>query len=119
MALKQGYKVYYTSVMDLMEQLNVATTTGMETALYRKLLKQDVIILDELGYLKINRAQGNFLFRLISKFYEHASLIITTNKDFSGWSEFFDDSALVSAMLDRLLHHCRIFKISFRCVEFI
>ena len=79
--------------------------------LQRRLLKQDVVILDELGYLKIDRTQGNFLFRLVSHAYEKFSLIITTNKDFSGWAEIFTDQVQVSAMLDRLLHHAVIFNI--------
>jgi DNA replication protein DnaC len=75
------------------------------------MLQYDVVILDELGYLKIDRTQGNFLFRLVSQAYEKFSLIITTNKDFSGWAEVFTDQVQVSAMLDRLLHHSLIFNI--------
>ena len=68
-------------------------------------------LVDELGYLKIDRNQGNFLFRLVSHAYEKFSLMITTNKDFSGWAEIFTDQVQVSAMLDRLLHHSVIFNI--------
>jgi DNA replication protein DnaC len=105
-AIKRGHKVYFTSVADLLDQINIATISGQTLNLQNKLLKHAVIVLDELGYLKVNRNQGNFLFRLISKAYENLSLIITTNKDFSGWAEIFEDQAQVTAMLDRILHHC-------------
>jgi DNA replication protein DnaC len=110
-AIQMGYKVYFTTVADLMDQVNAAEASGQTIQLRRKLLKQDVVILDELGYLKIDRTQGNFLFRLVSHAYEKFSLIITTNKDFSGWAEIFADQVQVSAMLDRLLHHSVIFNI--------
>jgi DNA replication protein DnaC len=110
-AIQMGYKVYFTTVADLMDQVNAAEASGQIIQLRRRLLKQDVVILDELGYLKIDRSQGNFLFRLVSHAYEKFSLIITTNKDFSGWAEIFTDQVQVSAMLDRLLHHSVIFNI--------
>ena len=110
-AIQMGYKVYFTTVADLMDQVNGAEASGQIIQLQKKMLKHDVIILDELGYLKIDRTQGNFLFRLVSHAYEKFSLIITTNKDFSGWAEIFADQVQVSAMLDRLLHHSVIFNI--------
>lgn len=110
-AIRQGYRVYFTTVADLMDQVSLATATGQAVHFQKKLAKHDVILLDELGYLKIDRHQGNFLFRLVSQAYEQFSLIITTNKDFSGWAEIFDDQMQVTAMLDRLLHHALIFNI--------
>jgi DNA replication protein DnaC len=110
-AIRCGYKVYFTSVADLMDQVNVATATGQTLPLQKKLVKHDVLILDELGYLKIDQQQGNFLFRLVSQAYEKFSLVITTNKDFSGWAEIFADQMQVTAMLDRMLHHSFIFNI--------
>ncbi len=110
-AIKMGYKVYFTTVADLMDLVNAAEASGQIIQLQKRLLKQDVIVLDEIGYLKIDRTQGNFLFRLVSRAYEKFSLIITTNKDFSGWAEVFTDQVQVSAMLDRLLHHSVIFNI--------
>jgi DNA replication protein DnaC len=110
-AIQAGYKVYFTTVADLMDQLNAAAASGQTVTLQKRLLKHDVLILDELGYLKIDQTQGNFLFRLVSHAYERFSLIVTTNKDFSGWAEIFADQVQVSAMLDRLLHHAVIFNI--------
>jgi DNA replication protein DnaC len=110
-AIRCGYKVFFTTVADLMDQVNVAAATGQLLPLHKKLIKHDVLILDELGYLKIDQNQGNFLFRLVSQAYEKFSLVITTNKDFSGWAEIFQDQLQVTAMLDRLLHHSFIFNI--------
>jgi DNA replication protein DnaC len=110
-ALEHGYRVYFTTVADLLDQVNVATASGQLAGLQKRLFKNDVVVLDELGYLKIDRNQGNFLFRLVSRAYERFSLIVTTNKDFSGWVEIFEDTLQVSAMLDRLLHHSIIFNI--------
>ena len=110
-AVESGYRAYFTTVADLLDQANVAMATGRLKTLENKLFKQDVLILDELGYLKVDRAQGNFLFKIISKAYEQFSLIITTNKDFSGWAEIFVDQVQVAAMLDRLLHHSQILNI--------
>ena len=110
-AIQKGHKVYFTSVAQLMDQVNAATASGQILTLTKRLLRYDVIVLDELGYLKVSRAQGNFLFRLVSEAYENLSLIITTNKDFSGWVEIFEDQMQVTAMLDRLLHHSMIFNI--------
>ena len=110
-AIQAGYKVYFTTVADLMDQVSAAAASGQTVTLQKRLLKHDVLILDELGYLRIDQTQGNFLFRLVSHAYERFSLIITTNKDFSGWAEIFADQVQVSAMLDRLLHHAVIFNI--------
>jgi DNA replication protein DnaC len=110
-ALERGYRVYFTMVADLLDQVNVATASGQLADFQKRLFKNDVVVLDELGYLKIDRHQGNFLFRLVSRAYERFSLIVTTNKDFSGWADIFEDTLQVSAMLDRLLHHSIIFNI--------
>jgi len=110
-AIERGYKIYFTTVSDLLDQMSFAAVTNKLHLLQKKLLKYDGIILDELGYEKISREQGNFLFRLMSKSYENTSIIITTNKDFSGWVDVFEDKVQVSALLDRLLHHVVIFAI--------
>ncbi len=110
-AIERGYKIYFTTVVDLLDQMSLAAVTNKLHLLQKKLLKYDGIILDELGYEKISREQGNFLFRLMSKAYENTSIIITTNKDFSGWVDIFEDKVQVSALLDRLLHHVVVFAI--------
>lgn len=110
-AIERGYKVLFTTIADLLDDMGLAAATNSLLKLHKRLLKFDALILDELGYERISRTQGNFLFRLISKAYENTSLVITTNKDFSGWADIFEDKVQVSAILDRLLHHCNVFAV--------
>jgi DNA replication protein DnaC len=79
-----------------------------------------VLIIDEMGYLPMSRDEAGLFFRLLTRRYEKASLIITSNKSFVDWGEIFNDQVLATAILDRLLHHCTTLNIkgdSFRLKE--
>ena len=74
--------------------------------------KYKLLIIDEIGYLPVDKNGANLLFQLIAKRYEKSSTIITTNQVFSKWGELFNDNILANAILDRLLHHSYVFNIT-------
>lgn len=73
-----------------------------------------MLIIDEVGYLPLDIESSNLLFQLIAKRYEKKTTVITTNKNFSEWGEVFADAVLANAILDRLLHHSKVFTIKGR-----
>lgn len=70
-----------------------------------------LVIIDEIGYTPIDRKEANLFFNLVSELYESTLIIITSNKSFDDWSEMMGDEIMTVAMLDRLLHHARIFNL--------
>ncbi len=74
-----------------------------------KILKSNLLIIDEIGYTPIEKREANLFFNLISEMYEKQSIIITSNKSFTVWAEMMGDEIMTTAMLDRLLHHAHIF----------
>ena len=105
-ACLDGYSVLFATAIDTINSLVAAQSTGRLKHELNKYLKPDLLILDELGYLPIDKTGSDMLFQIISHRYEQGSLIITTNRAFKNWPEIFNnDSTLTSALLDRLLHH--------------
>jgi len=108
-AIEQGYKVLFTTALGLVETLELAELKGELKKKINALLKFDLIILDELGYLPVNKQGMYNLFQLIHAMYEYRSLIITTNKDFTAWGEFFAEDNVAVPIVDRIIHHSHIF----------
>lgn len=105
-ACLRGYSVLFCSAVDAINNLAAAQSAGRLKQELRKYHKPALVILDELGYLPIDKTGADLLFQIISHRYEQGSLIITTNRAFKDWPEIFNnDSTLTSALLDRLLHH--------------
>jgi DNA replication protein DnaC len=110
-ALQAGLSTYFVSVPDLMDWVSQDAQRGQLTKRMQQLCKPRVLILDEMGYLPLERPMATFLFQLIAKRYEKGAIIVSSNKSFSEWGELFTDQVLATALLDRLLHHSTIINI--------
>jgi len=109
--LEKSIRVKFTSSTSLVQELQKAREAlGLEDAL-KKLDKYELLILDDIGYVKKSDSESQVLFELIAHRYERNSLLITTNQAFSEWDGIFGDNMMTVAAIDRLVHHADIFKI--------
>ena len=107
-ACLKGHTVLFASAIDTINNLIAAQNSGALKSELKKYLRPSLLVLDELGYLPIDKTGADLLFQIISQRYEHGAIIITTNRVFKDWPEIFNnDSTLTSALLDRLLHHTK------------
>ena len=105
-ACLKGHSVLFATAVDVINTLAAAQHAGRLKQELNKYLKPTLIILDEIGYLPIDKTGADLLFQIISKRYEQGSIVLTSNRVFKKWPEIFNnDATLTSALLDRLLHH--------------
>jgi len=104
-ACQAGHSIYFTSLDDLVRKLKIAEATGRFNKQLNAFLRPSVLVVDEVGYLRLEREEANMFFQLISRRYERGSVIITSNKSFPEWGAVLGDDILATAILDRLLHH--------------
>ena len=109
-ACQAGHSIYFTTMEDLIVKLRKDHEAG-NPGKRRSYYKSSIVIVDEVGYTPIDRDQCNLFFRFVANRYEKASTIITSNKAFSDWAELFSDQVIVTAILDRLLHHSVVINI--------
>jgi len=108
-AVEKGYKVCFERITNLIKLLKTSEIQKTSEYRIRRIMKSSLIVIDEIGYTPIERREANLFFNLISETYEKLSLIVTSNKSFESWAEMMGDSVMTTAMLDRLLHHARVF----------
>jgi DNA replication protein DnaC len=105
-ACLKGYTVLFATAVDVINTLAAAQAAGRMKQELKKYTRPAVLVLDEIGFLPIDKAGADLLFQVISLRYERGALVITSNKAYKDWPEIFNnDSTLTSAILDRLLHH--------------
>jgi DNA replication protein DnaC len=109
-ACQCGMSIYFTNMEDLIKKLKKDHEAG-RPGRGRSHYKSSLVVVDEVGYTPINRKECNLFFRFIANRYEKASTIITSNKAFMDWTELFHDPIIVTAILDRLLHHSVVINI--------
>ena len=109
--IHHGMRVFFTSATTLVQQLQLARKEYRLPKALEKLGRYDVLILDDIAYVKKNEMETSVLFELISERYETSSIIITANQPFSEWDEIFPDSMMAVAAVDRLIHHATVINI--------
>ena len=104
-AIEHGYRVLFTSAAHLIAVLTKALAENRLEEKLKLFTTARLLVIDEIGYLPIDRAGANLFFQLISRRYERGPMILTSNQSFAAWGEVFGDRVIATAILDRLLHH--------------
>jgi len=110
-AIEAGYTVCFERIINLIKLLKTAQIQRTSGFRVNRIMRADVVIIDEIGYTPIERREANLFFSLISELYERSSIIITSNKGFDSWAEMLGDEVMTTALLDRLLHHAKVYNL--------
>ena len=110
-ALENGYRGLFVKAQDLFDEMYTTLADRTTRKLLDRLIRIDVLLIDELGYLNLRPEQSNIFFKLMEERYGQKPTLITTNLEYEDWSEFLGQKAMVSALLDRLRHRCHTIRI--------
>ena len=111
-ACQKGYRVRFTTAAALVNELLEARDDKRLLRFQKQLAKQDLLIVDELGYVPLSKTGSELLFEIFSQRYEQASTLVTSNLPFNEWTEIFGSERLTGALLDRLTHHVHILELN-------
>jgi DNA replication protein DnaC len=111
-AIEAGYRVYYTTAADLVARTSKAAIEGRWATTMRFWNGPQLLIVDELGYLPLADEAASHFFQVVSRRYEHGSIVLTTNRHIADWGHVFNDTTVAAAILDRLLHHATVLSIN-------
>lgn len=107
-AIKNGYRVKFYTLSELASRLLNAKAHNYENQFIEFVKRFNLVVIDELGYVSIDKNAAPLLFALFAKLYEYTSLIITTHLKFEEWGNMFGDTKATKAIIDRITHHCKI-----------
>lgn len=107
-AIQRGYKAYFRNISDILATLRLKEITANASKEFKRLSEAQLIIIDDVMTLPLNKEYGNRFFVLINQIYETTSFIITTNKSPAEWAKSLDDETMATALLDRLLYKCQL-----------
>lgn len=110
-AAQSGRRVYYGTLSDLVTSLEEARAAGALKRRLAVLAAPSLMVVDEIGYLPVSQTGAMLFFQLMSRRYERASTVMTSNKGFEEWGEVLGDEVMAAALIDRVLHHCHIVNI--------
>jgi DNA replication protein DnaC len=119
-SIERGYSTLFTSAVSMLTHLTKAKSEGRLDEKLTIYVKPKLLIVDELGYMPLERDSANLFFQLVSKRYERGSMLLTSNRSVGEWGEVFGDNVVATALLDRLLHHSTVVTIkgdSYRLLE--
>lgn len=111
-ALKNGYKAYFRTMEQIMEMLKLKDITRSAGVEYKRLLKAQLLVIDDIMLFALDKQQAVALFNFINHLHEKASFIVTTNKSPEEWVNLLDDEVIATALLDRILYHCEVIRLS-------
>lgn len=111
-AVRAGYKVYFRTMDDILNTLKTKDFVRSQMAEYKKLIKANLIVLDDIMLFPLEKNLTVAFFNFINQIYEHTSIVITTNKKPTEWAKMLDDEVIATALLDRLLFRCEVINLT-------
>lgn len=111
-AVELGYQVSFVTLDELIDILKTQEVLAKKKRRLKYIMNSSLIVIDEVGFLPVSRQEANMFYQLVSHFYQNTSVIITSNKGFEEWTDFLGDTAITTAILDRLIHNSEIFNMT-------